>query len=381
MARIRSIKPEFWTDETMVRMPFEARLLFIGLWNFADDYGCFADEPERLRMQILPGDGVDIVVLLDLLAAAGRIELNESPDGGRFWTIAHFSDHQKVDKPGKASFPERARAKKLAIPQGVRRAVAKKYGCGPGEEKTVGCFYCGEEGLIRWWQLPSGKPSFWVSFGLELDHFTPEAHAGPATAENIVLACRQCNRRKLTTDALEFLSRSLGPFPRDSPSPREPSRVVATEGKGGEGKGVERKGGEPAPPPPPDAVAAPGALAVASVAQGAVPDRRTSPNGEPGDLQNQMGRAWFDKHGVPFDWPMDEQRAIGPALGKAGGDEAEVLRRWRNALLYESFPVCGGAKDLVRHWNTYGKPPPSRAGGARVVQAGDRGPVGDRSAS
>ena len=28
MARIRTIKPEFWTDEKIVQLPFEARLLF-----------------------------------------------------------------------------------------------------------------------------------------------------------------------------------------------------------------------------------------------------------------------------------------------------------------------------------------------------------------
>lgn len=30
MARIRSIKPEFWTDPEVVGMPMEARLFFIG---------------------------------------------------------------------------------------------------------------------------------------------------------------------------------------------------------------------------------------------------------------------------------------------------------------------------------------------------------------
>ena len=39
MARIRTIKPEFWTDEKVVTLPFEARLLFIGMWNFCDDEG------------------------------------------------------------------------------------------------------------------------------------------------------------------------------------------------------------------------------------------------------------------------------------------------------------------------------------------------------
>ena len=37
--RIRSIKPEFWRDETIVSLPISARLTFIGLWSYVDDNG------------------------------------------------------------------------------------------------------------------------------------------------------------------------------------------------------------------------------------------------------------------------------------------------------------------------------------------------------
>lgn len=39
MARIRTIKPEFWEDEDIGKLPIPCRLFFIGCWNFADDYG------------------------------------------------------------------------------------------------------------------------------------------------------------------------------------------------------------------------------------------------------------------------------------------------------------------------------------------------------
>ncbi len=38
MARIRTIKPEFWEDEKIGKLPIPCRL-FIGCWNFADDFG------------------------------------------------------------------------------------------------------------------------------------------------------------------------------------------------------------------------------------------------------------------------------------------------------------------------------------------------------
>ncbi len=58
MARIRTIKPEFWTSEQVMECAPLARLLFIGLWNFCDDAGRMALSPKRIKAQILPSDDV-----------------------------------------------------------------------------------------------------------------------------------------------------------------------------------------------------------------------------------------------------------------------------------------------------------------------------------
>ena len=40
MARIRSVKPEFWTDRKLARCTSrDARLLYIALWNISDEHG------------------------------------------------------------------------------------------------------------------------------------------------------------------------------------------------------------------------------------------------------------------------------------------------------------------------------------------------------
>lgn len=72
MARIRSIKPEFWTSAQVMECSPNARLLFIGLWNFADDVGRMALSPKRIKAQIYPSDdftSADVRRMIDELAS------------------------------------------------------------------------------------------------------------------------------------------------------------------------------------------------------------------------------------------------------------------------------------------------------------------------
>ena len=101
VARIRTIKPEFWTDEKIVSLPFEARLLFIGLWSYADDTGALDYSVDRLRMQIFPGDGqTDVDGLIDLLVISDLLDVWIADDGSRrLITVRNWSKHQKIDNP------------------------------------------------------------------------------------------------------------------------------------------------------------------------------------------------------------------------------------------------------------------------------------------
>ena len=99
MARIRSIKPDFWTDGDVVSLSYPARLLFIGSWNFAIcDNGHVADDARRLKMQVLPADDVDPVALIDELIASGRMVRLLGSDGRTYLHIKRFTDHQKIEK-------------------------------------------------------------------------------------------------------------------------------------------------------------------------------------------------------------------------------------------------------------------------------------------
>lgn len=196
MARIRTIKPEFWTDSIIVQLPYVARLLYVGMWNFADDEGALWDEPDRIKLQILPADDVDIEGLIDLLVATGRLSRCTSGDGREYLQIEKFLEHQKVQHASPSRITPGGKKKK-AIALAERRRLAIRYGCDPGESISVPCSYCGIPGEIYWHKLNSGKPSGWVTFpGLEIDHIQPESNGGSNEAENIQLSCRSCNRKK-----------------------------------------------------------------------------------------------------------------------------------------------------------------------------------------
>lgn len=97
MARIRSIKPETWTDPDVVACTPLARLLWIGSWNHADDYGVLKDDPIRLKLQILPADPCDPHALIDELVDRSLLVRRVAPDGTRVLVIRTFCVHQKID--------------------------------------------------------------------------------------------------------------------------------------------------------------------------------------------------------------------------------------------------------------------------------------------
>lgn len=104
MARIRTIKPDFWTDEKIVELSPLARLLFIGLWNFADDDGRMPYSTTRIKLQILPADSADISALLGEIRGKLLIDVYVVDDK-EYLHICQFSKHQKIDKRTPSKHP------------------------------------------------------------------------------------------------------------------------------------------------------------------------------------------------------------------------------------------------------------------------------------
>jgi len=104
MARIRTIKPEFWTDERIGESSVTARLLLIGALNFADDYGGLERSSKQLKAQVFPYDAIDCEPLVLELIGAGLFIEYQVGDR-KYLHIKGFRKHQKVENPAKPRIP------------------------------------------------------------------------------------------------------------------------------------------------------------------------------------------------------------------------------------------------------------------------------------
>ncbi|VVE00189.1 hypothetical protein PIN31115_02063 [Pandoraea iniqua] len=144
MARIRTIKPDFWTDETMVELDMAARLFFIGSWNFADDNGNLPRSPKKLKMQVFPADAIDVDPLIHSLIAHGLFA-EYTVRGEKYLHIKGFRKHQVINRPSKTGLPTPEMADpnesltdgSLTEGKGSGREVEGKGKEGNGEEQVV----------------------------------------------------------------------------------------------------------------------------------------------------------------------------------------------------------------------------------------------------
>lgn len=118
LGRIRSIKPEFWTSEQVVEMSLDARLLFIGMLNFADDRGVLPASYRSLKMKVFPGDSfteTDIARMVGEMLHTGLLSSFEE-EGQKYWYVTGWTRHQKVDRPSyKYPLPPQGTANSTSI--------------------------------------------------------------------------------------------------------------------------------------------------------------------------------------------------------------------------------------------------------------------------
>lgn len=124
MARIRTIKPEFFTSEDIVSLTPLARLFYVSLWCEADREGRLSWKPKTLKMRYFPADDCDIDMLAAELIDAGLIELYEH-DGKAFAFIPSFGKHQIINNRESASVLPEPKSRKARDASGTRQDASR----------------------------------------------------------------------------------------------------------------------------------------------------------------------------------------------------------------------------------------------------------------
>ena len=98
MARNRMIKPEFWEDVKIAKLNIIERLLFIALWNFADDEGFLPYDLQWIKAKVFPYDKrIKIKVAIHNLLSSGFLKAQNDT-----LLIKNFTKHQRLCRPSES---------------------------------------------------------------------------------------------------------------------------------------------------------------------------------------------------------------------------------------------------------------------------------------
>lgn len=178
MARIRTIKPEFWEDDVIGTMSRDERLLFIATWTLADDEGLLRWSAAYLKASAFIYDAditsPKVEKMMARLVEAGLIFAYA---GGKaqqpFGYIVNFHKHQRINRPSPSRLP----------PPSIQNLATKEmYGRRDGWRchlclGEIDQTYAGNDDLI-----------------LSMDHVVPIASGGSDYPSNIKAAHVTCNK-------------------------------------------------------------------------------------------------------------------------------------------------------------------------------------------
>lgn len=174
MARARNIKPGFFKNEDLAELPFEVRLLFIGLWTLADREGRLEDRPKRIKGELFPFESFDVDSMLNQLQA-GNFVARYEVGGSRFLEVVNFVKHQDPHYKEKASeIPAPPGRSNLIEATGVTRETRARI---MGRDGYV-CRCCG------------------ATEYLSIDHIVPASRGGGGDDSNLQVLCLSCNLKK-----------------------------------------------------------------------------------------------------------------------------------------------------------------------------------------
>lgn len=190
MARIRTIKPEFWEDEVIGTLSTCARLLFIASWNVADDEGLLRWTPPYLKsVAFMYDDAIGVGEVAGYMDEIERSGLVYPYRGGKakqqLGYVVHFHRHQKINRPQPSRLP---------APSLQSSAVRGMY----ARRDSFTCHLCKRPVVM---DATSGEHS---SRGPSIDHLTPISKGGTDYPSNVMLSHISCNKSRKDKDLQPF---------------------------------------------------------------------------------------------------------------------------------------------------------------------------------
>lgn len=107
MARIRTVKPTFFTSLHIAQLPDPTRLHFIGLWTYVDDAGRGVDDARLIKAAIWPLDDAKTIRKVEQMQKAladTRLIERYEVDGQRCFRVVKWA-HQRIDKKQDSRLP------------------------------------------------------------------------------------------------------------------------------------------------------------------------------------------------------------------------------------------------------------------------------------
>lgn len=235
MARIRTIKPEFFKNDDLSTLSVSTRLLFIGLWTLADREGRIADRPKRIKAEIFPYDKVDVEKGLSELSNSGFVTRYQAQETAVL-QINSFLRHQipgRDEPQSELPGPDGNVNEYIKPPNDtVRNRIYQR--------DNYTCAYCGDDLTNK-------------SRSRCLDHIIPYAKGGSNHESNLITSCKKCNTLKgcRTPEEAGMKHPTIDGVNGGLTDEKRTINGFVT-GKGKEGKGdKERKGKESGEPPDP----------------------------------------------------------------------------------------------------------------------------------
>lgn len=109
MARMRTLKPEAFSSETLTRISVYARWNFAGVWTYVDDDGRGKADPRLIKAAVWPLDDdvtpKDVACYLDE-AEREHLICRYEMDGKQYLHVVNFREHQKPNRPVESKLPE-----------------------------------------------------------------------------------------------------------------------------------------------------------------------------------------------------------------------------------------------------------------------------------